>query len=157
MDSPWWFGLIPALVAAYGCYLGYESQRSIFTVADAQTMAAQLKVYGAESGDRFASLSDATADSFGITKPLTGTLDRSKLSFAAADKNGVHGMRYSITAKDLGKQDCLNLEPKFLFDSVTVNATRIDSSSMTVPQIQALCHSTFWPWTAKNTVVLTGS
>ncbi|MFB9127100.1 hypothetical protein E2553_40045 [Paraburkholderia dipogonis] len=157
MDSPWWFGLIPALVAAYSGYLGYESQRSVFTLADAQTVAAQLKVYGIQSGDRFASLSDATADSFGIAKPLTGTLDRSKLSFAAVDKNGVHGMGYSITAKGLGKKDCLNLEPKFLFDSVTVNGTRIDGTSMTVPQIQDLCHSTFWPWADGNVVVLEGS
>ncbi len=66
-------------------------------------------------------------------------------------------MAYSITAKGLKEKDCLNLEPKFLFDSVTVNGTRIDGSAMSLADIQALCHSTFWPWIDGNVVVLSGS
>jgi hypothetical protein len=156
-EQPWWLGLLPVVFVAFGGYRLYEQQRFLFTFQDAQLMAAELQVYGAQSSDRFARLDDKTADSIGILSGFTGALDRPKLTFAPADLNGSQGAAYTITAHGLNKGDCLNLEPNVLFDSVTVNGQKIERQSMSAAQIEGLCHSTFWPWTNGNVVTLTGS
>ncbi|MDN7906218.1 hypothetical protein QZM18_19160 [Burkholderia diffusa] len=157
MEAPWWIGLPGVAVAVFGAYQAYQSQRAVFTFADAQTIAAELQVYAAQSPDRFASLNDKVADALVISKGITGTIDRSKLSFAPANFHGTVGDSYKITATGLNKTDCQNFEPKGLFESVTVNGQTYDRSSMTIEQIHDLCHTTFWPWAKGNTVVLVGS
>ncbi|PAJ83569.1 hypothetical protein [Burkholderia ubonensis] len=157
METPWWIGLPSVAVAIFGAYQTYESQKSIFTIVDAQTIAAELQLYKAQSSDGFASLNDKVADTFEISKTITGTIDRSKLTFAPANVHGTLGDGYTITASGLNKGDCLNFEPKGLFDSVTVNGQKLDRSSMTLEQMRDLCHSTLWPWVHSNVVVLAGS
>jgi len=94
---------------------------------------------------------------FGILRGYAGALDRSKLTFAPADLNGNPGFAYTITARGLNKGDCLDLEPNTLFDSVAVNGQTLDRNSMSLDQMQELCHSTFWPWADGNIVTLKGS
>jgi len=156
-EQPWWLGLLPICFTVICGYQLLKEQRSLFTFEDAQTMAAELKVYGQLSPDRYASLDDRTADSFGILRGYAGALDRSKLTFAPADLNGNPGFAYTITARGLNKGDCLDLEPNTLFDSVAVNGQTLDRNSMSLDQMQELCHSTFWPWADGNIVTLKGS
>jgi hypothetical protein len=159
MDTnlPWWVGALPTVIVLFAGYQAYDSQRSLFRFQDAQMMAAQLEVYGAQSSDRFASLNDKVADLAGISKSFTGSLDRSKMSFAPDDVNGAHGAGYMVTVRGIGKADCESLEPNILFESVTVNGQTIRRGSMSVDQIRDLCHSTFWPWASENVVILRGS
>jgi hypothetical protein len=111
MEMPWWVGFPGIAVTIFGAYQAYESQRSLFTFSDAQMIAAQMQIYGMQSPSKFAGLDDKTADSFGLSKAYSGSLERSKLTFAPAEKNGVAGGSYTITVRGLNKGDCQNLEP----------------------------------------------
>lgn len=157
IEKPWWLSAAVLLFLCFGGYQTYLQQKALFTFEDAQTMAAKLEIFGAESPKRFADLNDKVAADFGIISGYGGGLDRSNIHFAPAQVNGVAGAAYMITVQGLNKRDCLDLEPNVLFASVQVNERLIDRSNMALDEIQALCHSTFWPWAAKNTVILTGA
>jgi hypothetical protein len=155
-NQPWWIGLVFGLLALIGGYFGWQSERSLFTMADAQMMGAQLASFGQMSAGRYAGLNDKLADQLGITRAYTGRLSRDHYSFSPAPVSGLSDSGYAITVRGLTDVDCASLEMKGLFDSVTVNGTTIDRS-MSVTEIASLCRSTFWPWTKPNTVVLIGS
>jgi len=155
--APWWAELGLVLLVLAGGVEALHFQNTVFSAADLLIMTAEIRSTAQTSGHGYAWLSNTTADNLGIAKPTTDSIDRSMLSFAPTNRNGVQNGAFTITVNGLSQDGCRAIASTDLMDDLIVNGKTFLASGR--PQHEAFeqCHSTFWRWSDKNTVVLMGA
>jgi hypothetical protein len=122
-----------------------------------QAITAELRTQARLNRNTYNWLSDKSADRMESVRGLSPD-ERSSLSFAAADLNGVPGRAFAITVSGVSQDTCedvVEIDPGDA-DSLVVNGEAF-GRGYSKSAAEAKCHPVFWLWPKRNTVVISGS